>query len=821
VLRSSSSLRGSATFLAALAVAVFAAGGAQAAPAPWQLEADVRTTLANAERALILGEEAEAASLVQEVRPSLGRLAGLLDKRGLTGSLDELEAAVTAGDSAHFAAERAALGTAVLGAAYGEVLAALESGSVAEAQRWLLVREFRPPTRFSRPGADATLALDLLADGKVTPAKALAAVRADYLDTYQALLRGALETADEALERGFGLRVAAEAAVARGYFAILAPAYERQRGRTATAAVRAAFNRLVAAALASDRSGYREARTAIDTALEGFRAAPLSNEEEIRRAGQFLRFLALVPVEYSRGVSDGRVTVPFEIQEAITFRDGAAQAITDLEGVLAERDAAAMDRIDTLVAELGTHLDAATQGRAVAPPETIEATAEEALDLAERIFPDEWKDAGAAADFDVIRTSLDRVVNAVRAGEYATAEQARLEAYAFFEFGPEQRLRGLAPDLFARTEGLFWYGAEDLAGLAQLIRRKASVEEVAASREALDRALAESEAAVGAGPGSPLAVVTNTAIIVFREGLEAVLILAALTAGLVGAKRRLRRPLLLGAAAALVASVVTFVIAETVLSSLVRYGEKLEAIVSLIAVAVLLLILNWFFHRIYWADHLAGLHGRKKRILRGAGLSLAAAQLVGLATLGFTSVYREGFETVLFLQAFVLDAGVVHVAEGVALGAVGVTAVGILTIVLQRKLPHRRMLELTGLLILGVLVIMAGKTVQVSQVVGWLPVHPIGDLRLPYWAGLWFGVFPTWEGFIAQLGAAFVVLGSYFAAERMHARRRRVKLAPAPKTAPLPASVNGSAALAGGNGTGYEQGEEELVERVRVSAGRR
>ena len=412
---------------------------------------------------------------------------------------------------------------------------------------------------------------------------------------------------------------------------------------------------------------------------------------------------------------------------------------------------------------------------AVAPEAAVESQAKEALELAEGVFPEEWQDAGAAADFDVIRTSLDRVVGAVRAEEYAKAEQARLEAYAFFEFGPEQRLRGLAPDLFVRTESLFWYGADGVPGLAQLIRSKASPEEVGATREALDSALADSEAAVGAGPTSAAAVVTNTAIIVFREGLEAVLILAALTAGLVGAKRRLRRPLLLGAAAALLASVATFVVAKTVLSSLVRYGEKLEAIVSLLAIAVLLVILNWFFHRVYWGDHLAGLHGRKKRILKGAGLSVAAAQLVGLATLGFTAVYREGFETVLFLQALSLEAGVASVAEGAALGAVGVAAVGVLTIALQRKLPHRRMLELTGLLILGVLVVMVGKTVQVCQVVGWLPVHPIGDLRPPYWAGLWFGVFPTWEGMTAQLGAVAFVLGSYAAAEWLRTRRRRAR----------------------------------------------
>ncbi|MEX2421302.1 MAG: FTR1 family protein, partial [Actinomycetota bacterium] len=367
---------------------------------------------------------------------------------------------------------------------------------------------------------------------------------------------------------------------------------------------------------------------------------PLSTEEEQRRAGQFLRFLALVPIEYERGVADGRVTKDFEIQEAITFRDGAALALSDLESVLVQRDPEATERMSEIVEGLGADLALAARGDGVAEPEQVEALTEEALDLAGETFSTEWQE-GSAADFDVIRASLDRVVNAVAAGEFGSAEQARLEAYAFFEFGPEQRLRGLAPDLFVRAEGLFWYGADEYPGLAQLIKRKASPEEVLRTLKALDEALAESEAAVGSGPQSTFSVITNTAILVFREGLEAVLILAALTAGMVGAQRRFRRPLLLGAVGALVASVVTFVVAQTVLLSFSRYGEKLEAVVSLVAIAMLLLILNWFFHKIYWSDHLAELHGKKKRLLHGAGLSVVAAQVVGLAMLGFSAVYRE------------------------------------------------------------------------------------------------------------------------------------------------------------------------------------
>jgi high-affinity iron transporter len=199
-------------------------------------------------------------------------------------------------------------------------------------------------------------------------------------------------------------------------------------------------------------------------------------------------------------------------------------------------------------------------------------------------------------------------------------------------------------------------------------------------------------------------------------------------------------------------------------------------VVSLIAIAVLLLILNWFYHRVYWNEHLAGLHSRKQRILRSPATGIVGAQMLALAALGFTSVYREGFETVLFLQAIVLEAGVLDVLLGVLVGLVGVVGVGLLTIAFQRKLPHKRMLIVTGLLILGVLVVMVGSTVQTLQVVGWIPVHPVEGLSLPYWVGLWLGVFPTWEGLTAQAAAAAVVLGSYVVAEQLRARRRRMRI---------------------------------------------
>jgi high-affinity iron transporter len=129
-----------------------------------------------------------------------------------------------------------------------------------------------------------------------------------------------------------------------------------------------------------------------------------------------------------------------------------------------------------------------------------------------------------------------------------------------------------------------------------------------------------------------------------------------------------------------------------------------------------------------------------------------------------------------------LEAGAFTVLEGVALGLAAVSLVFVLVIALERKLPHKKMLIATGLLITWVLVVMVGTTVQSMQAVGWLAVTPIEGLELPYWAGLWLGVYPTWQGLLAQAAALTLVLGSYVAAEGVR-KRRRARLLTAPTTA--------------------------------------
>jgi high-affinity iron transporter len=75
-------------------------------------------------------------------------------------------------------------------------------------------------------------------------------------------------------------------------------------------------------------------------------------------------------------------------------------------------------------------------------------------------------------------------------------------------------------------------------------------------------------------------------------------------------------------------------------------------------------------------------------------------------------------------------------------------------------------------LLTAVLAIMVGKTVRTMQGVGWVPITPV-EMELPYWTGLWLGVFPTLETALAQLGAVVFVVGSYLLAERLKRRSRR------------------------------------------------
>jgi high-affinity iron transporter len=261
-------------------------------------------------------------------------------------------------------------------------------------------------------------------------------------------------------------------------------------------------------------------------------------------------------------------------------------------------------------------------------------------------------------------------------------------------------------------------------------------------------------------------------ILVFREGLECILVLAAITASMRGEKRGHRRPIALGAGFAFMATLVTWVIAVHIVSSLSdnMSALDLQAATGLLAVIVLLVIMNWFFHKIYWGGWIRAHTRRKKNLLENAHTAEISQSRLwwGLILLGFTSLYREGFEVVLFLQSYHLRLGGGVVLKGALLGISLTAMVAVLTFVLEQRLPYRKMLITTGILLGVVLLVMVGEQAQEMQLAQWIPTTPIAFFE-PYilgWMQLWFAVFPTVETLLAQLIAAVLVIGSYFAAKR-------------------------------------------------------
>lgn len=181
-------------------------------------------------------------------------------------------------------------------------------------------------------------------------------------------------------------------------------------------------------------------------------------------------------------------------------------------------------------------------------------------------------------------------------------------------------------------------------------------------------------------------------VLVFRRGLECILVLAAITASMMGAARVYRRPVATGAAIAFLATLVTWGLAVRVIDDLTESfsAPQVQVVTGLLAIGVLLVVMNWFFHKVYWTGWIA-LHTTKKHALleNAARRKLSKRRLVlGVGALGFTSLYREGVEVVLFLQSYRLKLGTTPVALGVCVGLALTTVVAVLTFWLRRRLPY-------------------------------------------------------------------------------------------------------------------------------------
>jgi high-affinity iron transporter len=193
---------------------------------------------------------------------------------------------------------------------------------------------------------------------------------------------------------------------------------------------------------------------------------------------------------------------------------------------------------------------------------------------------------------------------------------------------------------------------------------------------------------------SPSVAILDIGVLVFREGLECILVLSAIIASMAGDKQSHRRPVIAGAGIAFIATLITWFIAVGIVSDLGGSVSAvgLQAATGLLAVIVLLVITNWFFHKVYWGGWMS-LHNRRRKALLTSATDPRTSKariLWGLGLLGFTSLYREGFEVVLFLQSYYLRLGGKAVLGGAMLGLFFTGVIAALTFVAHRRLPYRK-----------------------------------------------------------------------------------------------------------------------------------
>jgi high-affinity iron transporter len=372
----------------------------------------------------------------------------------------------------------------------------------------------------------------------------------------------------------------------------------------------------------------------------------------------------------------------------------------------------------------------------------------------------------AKAEVETARQLSERAVEAVEDGDRERAYELARSAYLdHFEF-VEIPLRLRDPNLVLDLEFKF-------AELRDGIREGASLDEIEETEREVQRGLDDVERAItDKGLAAPLVAFGFSFSILFREGLEAVLLVAILLGSLEAARaRNYRRPLALGAAGAVVATAVTFALASTVIEIAPVNRELLEAMAAVLAMAVLFAVTFWLVSRLEQRRWMEFMRARVSAAVIAGG----AAAFAGL---GFTAVYREGFETVLFYQALTLF------AEGltlwVVLGAVAATlalvGLGYAVLGLGRTLPIRTMLMVGAVVLLLLSVAFAGNAVRSLQEVDIIGATPIegGWARLPIFIAELTGIHPTVEGIVAQATLLTVYLfGGLYVFAWKPARQRR------------------------------------------------
>ena len=355
-------------------------------------------------------------------------------------------------------------------------------------------------------------------------------------------------------------------------------------------------------------------------------------------------------------------------------------------------------------------------------------------------------------ELEVARTLVDDSVELYADGRaedaYIAARNSYLDHFEYVEI-----------PLRVRDEGLTLEVEEDYAALRNLIDAGAPLDEVESTAADVHRGLDDVERTLSEpGLAAPLLALVYAFTIIFREGLEAVLVVAAVLGYLEASRNtQYRGAVLKGVAGAGVATVVLFVATTLFVQLAPLQRELLEAGTALLAVGVLFYVSFWLITRL---EHRRWMEFMKAKVWAAA----TTGSTLALAGVGFTAVFREGFETTLFFQALISFAeGLIpFVVIGTVLGIGVLGVIGWMIFKAGRKIPIRVFLTTAVLLVMVLSVAFVGNAVRGFQEATYLPVTYIESLPdLPIFVAQLTGWYPTRETILAQGGLTLVyVLGA-------------------------------------------------------------
>jgi high-affinity iron transporter len=367
-------------------------------------------------------------------------------------------------------------------------------------------------------------------------------------------------------------------------------------------------------------------------------------------------------------------------------------------------------------------------------------------------------------EIDKSRVVLGQSLDAFKAGDRDKAYQLSRDAYLdHFEF-VEIPLRLRNPNLVLDTEFKYAKLRNDIRDGAPVSKIRSDTAIVRAALVDVDRELARK------GLAAPLVAFGFSFSILFREGVEAVLLIAILLGSLAaGSASNYKRPLAIGIGAAVVATGVLFVLATLVIDVAPLSRELLEAVTALVAVVVLIGVSFWLVARLE--------HKRRMEFMRArVAAAMAAGTTAAFVGLGFTAVFREGFETVLFYQALALFAEglILWVVLGAVTAAIALAGVGYAILKLGKRLPLRPMLIVGAGVLLLMSVAFIGNAVFSLQAADYLVATPVAHPRLPVFLAELTGIHPTTQGIVIQaVVLGIYVLGAVYVFAWQPSRRRR------------------------------------------------